>query len=58
MRNEFIDNTLSESHIDFSENNILYTLEIHTINLKNPYPQILDKNVFKEILTKEILDDL
>ena len=58
MRGEHIDNTTNDSHIDFSENNTIYFLEIHTINIINPYPLLMDKDSFKNILTKEILDDI
>jgi hypothetical protein len=58
MRGESVDNTVNDSHIDFSETNLTYFLEIHTINILNPQPIIMDKDSFKKILTKEILDDL
>lgn len=58
IREEWVDNTLSESHINFSEANCVYTLEIKTINEINSYPILLDKTSFKKNLIEEILKDI
>lgn len=58
IREEWVDNTLSESHINFSDANCVYTLELKTINEINSYPILTDKISFKKNLIEEILKDI
>lgn len=58
MREDWTDNSHNDSHINFSETNNKFTLEITTINPDNTHPILLDITKFKENLVLETLNDL
>lgn len=57
IREEWVDNSIAESHIFSTETNRAYTIEIFTLNEINELPNLISKEKLYERLLGELLQD-